>query len=107
AREYGGGEPSKHQPEVFVPRAALFAEKGGSFTNSARWAQWKGKALDPPGQAKTDQEILARVVLAVKALYAKDGGALPEAIANLSWSYTNPANPDLAEVLKEINGKAR
>ncbi len=105
-KEYGGAEPSKIQTEVFLLPAALFAEKDGSFTNSARWAQWKWKALDPPGQAKQDQEILARIVLAVKALYAKEGGPLPEAIANLTWAYTNPTIPDLSEVLKEINGKA-
>jgi len=105
-REYGGPEPSKIEAEVFLLPAALFAEKDGTFTNSARWAQWKWKAIDPPGSAKSDQEILARLVLAVKELYRKEGGALPEAIAALSWSYTNPAAPDLAEVLKEINGKA-
>ena len=105
-REYGGAEPSKIETEVYLLPAALFAEKDGTLTNSARWAQWKWKAIDPPGSAKSDQEILARLVLAVKDLYKKEGGALPEAIAALSWSYTNPAVPDLAEVLKEINGKA-
>ena len=39
-------------------------------------------------------------------LYRKEGGALPEPVLNVSWSYTNPVNPDLGEVLKEINGKA-
>jgi formate dehydrogenase major subunit len=68
--------------------------------------QWKWKAIDPPGSAKADQEILARLVLAVRALYQKEGGKLPEAISSLSWSYQNPVAPDLAEVLKEINGKA-
>jgi formate dehydrogenase major subunit len=105
-REYGGPDPSKIETEVYLLPAALFAEKDGTLTNSARWAQWKWKAIDPPGSSKSDQEILARLVLAVKALYKKEGGALPEAIAALSWSYTNPAVPDLADVLKEINGKA-
>jgi formate dehydrogenase major subunit len=105
-KEYGGADPSKIQTEVYLLPAALFAEKDGSLTNSARWAQWKWKAVDPPGDAKSDQEILARLVLAVKELYRAEGGALPEAIAALSWSYTNPANPDLVEVLKDVNGKA-
>ena len=105
-QQYGGAEPSKIPTEVFLLPAALFAEKDGSFTNSARWAQWKWKALDPPGEARQDQEILSRLVLAVKALYAKEGGPLAEAVANVTWAYTNPTNPDLAEVLKEINGKA-
>ena len=105
-KEYGGPDPSKIQTEVFLLPAANFAEKDGTFTNSARWLQWKWKALDPPGQAKADQEILARMFLAVRDLYKKEGGALPEPIANVSWAYTNPVNPDLGEVLKEMNGKA-
>jgi formate dehydrogenase major subunit len=105
-KEYGGADPSKIPTEVYLLPAALFAEKDGTLTNSARWAQWKWKAVDPPGSAKSDQEILARLVLAVKELYRAEGGALPEAIAALSWTYTNPTCPDLSEVLKDINGKA-
>jgi formate dehydrogenase major subunit len=105
-KEYGGADSSKIQTEVFLLPAASFAEKDGTFTNSARWLQWKWKALDPPGQSKADQEILARTFLAVRDLYKKEGGALPEPILNLSWSYPNPVNPDLGEVLKEMSGKA-
>ena len=105
-KEYGGPPPAEIQTEVFQLPASGFAEKDGSFTNSARWVEWKWKAVDPPGQAKTDQEILARIFLAVRELYRKEGGAFPEPILNLSWDYTHPTAPDLAEVLKEINGKA-
>jgi formate dehydrogenase major subunit len=105
-KEYDTPEFSKIQTEVFQLPATDFAEKDGTFTNSARWMQWKWKAVDPPGQAKTDQGILARIYLAVRDLYQKEGGALPEAVLNVDWSYTNPAEPDLGEVLKEINGKA-
>jgi formate dehydrogenase major subunit len=105
-KEYGGPDPSKIQTEVFQLPASGFAEKDGTFTNSARWLQWKWKALDPPGNAKTDQEILARIFLAVRDLYKKEGGALPEQVLNVTWPYTNPVQPDLGEVLKEINGKA-
>ena len=90
-KEYGTPDAGKIQTEVFLLPAALFAEKDGSFTNSARWAQWKWKAVEPPGQAKADQEILARLFLAVRDLYKKEGGKLPEAVANVSWAYTNPA----------------
>ncbi|HKB80033.1 MAG TPA: molybdopterin dinucleotide binding domain-containing protein, partial [Thermoanaerobaculia bacterium] len=105
-KEYGGPDSGKIETEVFQLPASNFAEKDGSFTNSARWIQWKWKALDPPGQAKTDQEILARIFLAVRDLYRKEGGPLPEAILNVDWAYTNPVAPDLSEVLKELNGKA-
>jgi formate dehydrogenase major subunit len=105
-KEYDPPETAKIQTEVFLLPAADFAEKDGTFTNSARWMQWKWKAVDPPGQAKSDQEIVARIFLAVRDLYKKNGGALPEALTNLSWAYTNPVEPDLGEALKEINGKA-
>ena len=105
-REYEGAPPAQIQTEVFLLPAADFAEKDGTFTNSARWLQWKWKALDPPGQAKADQEILARVFLAVRDLYKREGGALPEQVLSVSWPYTNPVSPDLGEVLKEMSGKA-
>jgi formate dehydrogenase major subunit len=92
--------------EVFLLPAANFAEKDGSFTNSGRWVQWKNKAIDPPGQAKADQEIVGRIFLKVRELYQKEGGKYPDPIVNLNWWYANPAKPDLTEVAKEINGWA-
>jgi anaerobic selenocysteine-containing dehydrogenase len=91
---------------VFMLPAANFAEKDGSFVNSARWIQWKWKAVDPPGEAKADQEIVARLFLKIRDLYRTEGGVLPEPILDLNWWYTNPANPSLDEVCKEINGWA-
>jgi len=92
--------------EVFLLPAANFAEKDGSFTNSARWVQWKWKAVDPPGEAKPDQEIIGRIFLKVRELYKKEGGKNPDPVVNLNWWYTNAASPSLAEVCKEINGWA-
>jgi formate dehydrogenase major subunit len=91
---------------VYRLPGAGFAEKDGTFVNSARWLQWKSVALPPPGKAKVDQEILARIFLKVRELYRKEGGKFPDPILNASWSYSNPGNPPLAEVAKEINGKA-
>src|SRR5215470_17628948 len=91
---------------VYRLPGAGFAEKDGTFVNSARWLQWKYVAVPPPGEAKVDQEILARIFLKVRELYQKEGGKFPDAILSATWSYTNPANPSLAEVAKEINGKA-
>jgi formate dehydrogenase major subunit len=103
---YGGAPASQIQTEVFMLPAASFAEKDGTFTNSARWLQWKWKALDPPGNSKSDQEIVSRIFLEVQNLYRKEGGVVPEAVLNVQWAYANPVNPDLAEVLKEMSGKA-
>jgi formate dehydrogenase major subunit len=99
-------EKKQIKTEVYRLPCAGFAEKDGTFVNSARWLQWKWAALPPPGDAKLDQEILARIFLGVRALYQEEGGKFPDAILNLSWAYTNPNNPSLSEVAKEINGKA-
>ena len=105
-KDLEGPPADQIQTEVFLLPAATFAEKDGTFTNSARWLQWKWKALEPPGQARADQEILARLFLGVRSLYEKEGGALPEQVTSVSWSYTDPMRPDLGEVLKEMNGRA-
>ena len=91
---------------VYRLPGAGFAEKDGTFVNSARWLQWKYAAVPPPGEAKLDQEILARIFLKIRDLYKQEGGRFPDPILNASWNYTNPYNPSLAEVAKELNGKA-
>jgi formate dehydrogenase major subunit len=101
-----GKKPEQVQTEVFLLPAANFAEKDGSFVNSARWIQWKWKAVDPPGDAKPDQEIIGRIFLKIRDLYEREGGRFPDPIQRLNWWYSNPAAPSLDEVAKEINGWA-
>jgi formate dehydrogenase major subunit len=101
-----GSKAEDVQTEVFLLPAANFAEKDGSFVNSARWIQWKWKAIEPPGEAKPDQEIIARLFLKVRELYEREGGKHPEPIRALNWWYANPTSPSLDEVAKEINGWA-
>jgi formate dehydrogenase major subunit len=62
--------------------------------------------LPVPGNCKLDQAIVAQIFLRVRELYKSEGGKFPDPILNLTWKYTDPSNPSLAEVLKEINGKA-
>ena len=83
-----------------------FAEKDGSFTNSARWLQWKYAALPPPGDTRFDQDIVAQIFLKVRDLYKKDGGKYPDPILDLRWPYTQPEHPSLSEVAREVNGQA-
>ena len=40
--------------EVFFLPAAGHAEKDGCFTNTQRLIQWHDKAVDPPGDARSD-----------------------------------------------------
>jgi formate dehydrogenase major subunit len=90
---------------VYRLACAGFAEKDGSMTNSARWLQWKNVAVPTPGECRLDQDIVADIFLKVRELYKKEGGKFPDPILNLTWSYAT-AHPSLAELAKEINGKA-
>jgi formate dehydrogenase major subunit len=98
-------EMKKIQTTVYRLPCAGFAEKDGTFTNSARWLQWKNTALPMPGECRLDQAIVAQIFLKVRELYKKESGKFPDPILKLTWSYTDPSNPSLAEVLKEVNGK--
>jgi formate dehydrogenase major subunit len=103
-------EQAKINTEVYRLPGAGFAEKDGTFVNSARWLQWKWAALPTPGDAKLDHAILAQIFLKVRELYQKEKDdpktKFPDPILNLSWAYTNPTSPSFTEVAKEINGKA-
>lgn len=97
-------QPTDIQTEVFLLPAANFAEKDGAFVNSSRWLQWKEAALDPPGDARRDQEIIAELFLEIRRLYAAEGGKNPEPLLNMQWNYAKPEQPLLSEVAREING---
>ncbi|HWZ45812.1 MAG TPA: formate dehydrogenase-N subunit alpha [Candidatus Saccharimonadales bacterium] len=99
-------EQKKIMTSVYRLPGAGFAEKDGTFVNSARWLKWKYAALPTPGDAKLDHEILARIFLKVQELYKKEGGKFPDPILNVSWAYNNRNVPSFTEMAKEINGKA-
>ena len=96
----------KIQTTVYRLPCAGFAEKDGSFTNSARWLQWKNAALPMPGDARLDQDILAQIFMHVRDLYQKEGGKFPDPVLNLRWTYTKSTSPALSEIAREINGQA-
>jgi formate dehydrogenase major subunit len=99
-------EMKKIQTTVYRLPCAGFAEKDGTFVNSARWLQWKNAALPTPGDARLDQDILAQLFLKVRDLYKKDGGKFADPILSVRWAYTQPEHPSLSEVAREINGSA-
>ncbi len=92
--------------EVIQLPTTCFAEEEGSLTNSGRWLQWHWPGADPPGEAQHDTWIIAQIHLRMKALYAKEGGKLPDPILNLDWQYKDPGNPTPAELARELNGRA-
>jgi len=108
-----GIDPASVQTEVFVLPAACSYEKDGTVSNSGRWSQWRWKAVDAPGDATPDLEIINELMLKVIGKYEAEGGALPQAITKLRWKGWYNANPmprgaeDLTDLVsREINGWA-
>jgi len=100
-----GVDPKKVKTEVFLLPASATMEKEGSQSNSGRWVQWKYKAAEAPADAIPVGEITIKIMNAVKALYAKEGGKFPEPILGLKWDYTNAKGRyDALKVSKQING---
>ena len=99
-----GMSPDEIDTEVLYLPTTHWIERDGSFTNSGRWAQWKGQAIDPPDGVRSDTWVLSELFWRVKELYQQDGGAYDEPIQNLTWNYLNPREPTLVELAKEING---
>ena len=94
--------------EVFLFPAAGHAEKEGSFTNTQRLIQWRQKAVDPPGDARSDLWFVFHLGRRLKAKGGADPRPRNAGLNALTWNYTarGPlAEPDAEEVLQEINGR--
>jgi len=104
--EHNDVDSSQIQTEVIRLPTTCFAEEEGALVSSGRWLQWHWKGAEPPGEGKSDIEIMSSIYQRIRALYEKEGGAYPDPILNLYWPYSNPKNPTAAELAKEINGRA-
>ena len=104
--EHNDVDPAKIQTEVFRLPTNCFAEEYGSLTNSSRWLQWHWKGADPPGEARSDLQIMGEIFTRIRALYRTEGGAFPDPIVNLSWPYAQPNSPAAEELAREYSGKA-
>lgn len=102
--EYNDVDPSSIQTEVFELPTTLFAEEEGSLSNSSRWLQWHWQAQLPPGECRSDIEIMAGVFLRIREMYKKEGGAFPDPIVNLTWNYATADSPTPIELARELNG---
>jgi formate dehydrogenase major subunit len=100
-----GVDPAQTRTEVFLLPAAASIEKEGSIVNSGRWMQWRYEAVEPPGAAKADMDIVDGLVRAMKAAYAEDG-VFPAPIRQLAWDYGGESgHVDPHRVAREINGR--
>lgn len=79
--------PSETTPyaDVILP-GVTFAEKEGTYTNTERRVQKVRKALNQPGEARPDWEILAELG---KRIQARLGGPI-EGAPYAGWDYASP-----------------
>ncbi|SPS00066.1 formate dehydrogenase subunit alpha [Cupriavidus taiwanensis] len=70
--------------DVLLPGAA-WAEKSGTFTNTERRVQRVRQAIDPPGRARPDWEIVRELAQRMLALQGRTPAG-PQA----GWDYTGP-----------------
>jgi len=104
-----GMDPTKIKTEVFLLPCASSIEKEGSLANSGRLMQWRYKAVNPPGVALPDGDIMSELFFKVRGLYEKQGGPHKEALTKLTWPYGKKTldghyHYDPHSVAKEING---
>src|SRR5256885_9860626 len=59
------------------PRSTLFP-----YTTLFR-SQWHWKGAEPPGEARTDLEIMGELYTRMRTLYKSEGGTYPDPIVNL------------------------
>jgi formate dehydrogenase major subunit/formate dehydrogenase alpha subunit len=78
--------------DVLLP-AASFAEKNGTFTNTERRIQLVRKALQPPGEAREDWQIIISLAQRVLA----EGGRIVAEAPFSGWEYNSPV-----EIMAEI-----
>ena len=94
--------------EVFFFPAATHTEKSGSFTNTQRLLQWHPKAIEPPGDARSELDFVFKLGKRLKHLYRNEYDQPRNwPIRDLTWDYPTegPLNEPHAEaVLHEING---
>jgi formate dehydrogenase major subunit len=107
--EFDRGEvrPEDIATEVFFFPAATHTEKDGSFTNTQRLLQWHHKAIDPPGDCRSELHFMFDLGRRLKQLYAGSQDAKDRPILDLTWDYPTKGalgEPDAEAVLAEING---
>jgi formate dehydrogenase major subunit len=104
--ERGELKPEDVETEVFFFPAAGHAEKEGAFTNTQRLLQWREKAVDPPGDARSEAWFMHQLALRLIARAKESGDSIDEPLRALDWWYPEDelGDPKMEAVLAEING---
>jgi formate dehydrogenase major subunit len=93
--------------EVFLMPAAAHTEKDGCFTNTQRLLQWHHKAVEPPGDARSDLWFYYHLGRLLREELAGSDDPRDRPLLDLRWEYPTEGShndPSAAAVLREING---
>src|SRR5689334_13788481 len=99
--------PKDIATEVFLMPGSLAGEKSGTFTNTHRLIQWHDKVVEAPGDSRSESCFIVHLGRRLKQLYETSTDPKDEAIQALTWDYPiadEKGEPDVASVLKEMNG---
>jgi formate dehydrogenase major subunit len=102
--ESGEIVPEECRTEVFLMPAASHVEKEGTFTQTQRMLQWREKAVEPPGDCRSDLWFFYHLGRLVKKRLADSADERDRPILDLTWDYGEGDEPSAEAVLKEING---
>ncbi|QTH39433.1 molybdopterin-dependent oxidoreductase [Yimella sp. cx-51] len=92
--------------EVFLMPAANHVEKAGSFTQTQRMLQWRHKAVNPPGDARSELEFFYELGLKIRERLADSADPRDRPLLDLTWDYPVDDEGEIIpeSVLREING---
>ncbi len=93
--------------EVFFLPAAAYVEKDGAFTNTQRLLQWHTKAVEPPGDCRSDLHFAYHLGRLLRQRVAASTDERDRPLLDLTWDYPTEgefAEPSAEAVLAEING---
>ncbi len=92
--------------EVFFFPAASHVEKSGTFTQTQRMLQWHHKAVEPPGDCRSDLQFFYELGRKLKERLADSTDPRDRPIQDLTWDYSvdEHGEPSAEDVLREING---
>ena len=101
--------PRTSRTEVFFLPAAAHTEKDGTFTNTQRLLQWHHKAVEPPGDARSELWFMLppRPQHPARSCAARRDAARPPLLRpdlGLPDAGRRPPSPSAEAVLHEING---
>lgn len=94
--------------EVFFFPAASHVEKDGTFTQTQRVLQWHHKAIEPPGDCRSDLHFFFHLGRKLRERLATSTEERDRPLLDLTWDYPTEgplADPSADAVLQEINGR--